>query len=358
MRRGIVNLPLHSGRAPAWLFERMTRLAREIIRALVTGFGPEEVLRRLSDPFWFQAFGCLLGFDWHSSGLTTTVGAALKEGLRGLEEETRIFVAGGKGRQSRNTPREIEEHCDRTGANAAPLIYASRMVAKVDSCALQDGYQLYHHLFVFTDKGKWCVIQQGMNTATRYARRYHWLSEGIDDFCCEPHAAICCDTRAAVFNMVAREAQGARGAVTTIAREQPALILAEAQRIARLDLPPRHQITPADLTGPRLGQILLKTYEKAPCDFASVLDTPGVGPKAIRALSLLAELIYGEGPSTRDPARFSFAHGGKDGHPYPVDRVTYDNTIDYLQKALWGARLGYTEKLNAMRRLNDFFSIR
>jgi uncharacterized protein len=356
MRRGIVNLPLHYGKAPAWLFERMTALAREITRALVMEFSPVEVLRRLADPFWFQAFGCLLGFDWHSSGITTTVCGALKHGLRGLEGETGIFCAGGKGKTSRHTPQEIEKHCDRLTVEPAPLIYASRMAAKVDSSALQDGYQLYHHMFVFTRQGQWCVIQQGMNTATRYARRYHWLSEGVVDFCCEPHAAICCDARGQALNMVAQESQGARDGVAALAREQPERVIAEANRIAELDLPQRHHITPGDLNTRHLHKVLLKTYEQGPRTFEAVLGCAGVGPKTIRALSLMAELIYGQGPSFRDPARFSFAHGGKDGHPYPVDRETYDRTIDYLKKGLWAARVGHSEKLKAMKRLNSFYA--
>jgi hypothetical protein len=355
MRSGIVNLPLHSGKAPRWLFERMTQLAREITRALVAEFGPGEVMRRLSDPFWFQAFGSLLGFDWHSSGLTTTVCGALKEGLRGLEGETEVFVAGGKGRVSRRTPQEIATHCDRLSQEPAPLIYASRMAAKVDSSALQDAYQLYHHAFFFTRQGDWCVVQQGMNTATRYARRYHWLGEGVEDFCCEPHQAICCDARGKALNMVAAEGSGNRAGVAALFREEPTRVIAEASKIATLELPERHHITPADLNSTRLHKILLRTYEGGPKDFEGVLGTRGVGAKTIRALSLMAELIYGEGPSFRDPARFSFAHGGKDGHPYPVDCSTYDRSIDFLKKALWAARVGRSEKLRAMKRLNSFF---
>jgi hypothetical protein len=358
MRRGIVNLPLHYGKAPAWLFGRMTALAREITRALVMEFGPAEVLRRLSDPFWFQAFGCLLGFDWHSSGITTTVCGALKEGLRGREDETGIFVAGGKGRTSRQTPQEIEGHCEQIAVEPAPLVYASRITAKVDSSALQDGYQIYHHLFVFTSQREWCVIQQGMNTTTRFARRYHWLSEGVSDFCCEPHAAICCDARGQALNMVAEESEAARAGVAALAREEPERVIAEADKIARLELPQRHHITPGDLNTQYLHKVLLKTYEQGPQDFEHVLGIAGVGPKTIRALTLMAELIYGQAPSFQDPARYSFAHGGKDGHPYPVDRETYDRTIDYLKKGLWQAKVGQTEKLKAMKRLNAFLSRR
>lgn len=354
MRSGIVNLPLHYGKAPPWLFERMTSLAREITRALVIEFGPEEVLRRLSAPFWFQAFGCLLGFDWHSSGLTTTVCGALKEGLRGLEDETGILVAGGKGKTSRKAPQEIERYCDHLSLEATPLIYASRMAAKVDSSALQDDYQLYHHTFFFTRRGEWCVIQQGMNPTTRYARRYHWLGEGVKDFVCEPHQAICCDARGTALNMVAQESGGARDAVAALTREAPDKTIAEVKKIERLNLPSHHPIQLEDLNAKRLHQILLTTYERGVKDFEQVLGTPGVGPKAIRALSLIAELIYGQRPSFRDPARFSFAHGGKDGHPYPVDRETYDRSIDFLKQGLWAAKVGRSEKLRAMKRLNAF----
>jgi hypothetical protein len=356
MRRGIAHLPLHYGNAPSWLFKRMTLLAREITCVLVAEFGPDEMLHRLSDPFWFQAFGCLLGFDWHSSGLTTTVCGAIKEGLRGLEGETEIFVAGGKGKVSRNTPLEIEKHCERFSMNPTSLVYASRMSAKVDSSALQDGYQLYHHAFFFTLQGRWCVIQQGMNPATRYARRYHWLAEGVKDFVCEPHQAICCDYRGSVLNLVAQESQGTRDAVGALSKEDPDKVITEAKRIERLDLPRRHFIQFNDLNTKRLYQILLKTYERGTTGFEGVLETPGVGPKTIRALTLIAELVYGEKPSFRDPVRFSFAHGGKDGHPYPVDREVYDRSIELLKRGLWASKIGHGDKLKAMKRLKAFFS--
>jgi len=355
MHRGIAHLPLHYGKAPAWLFQRMTAMAREIMLVVIAEFGPEEVLVRLSDPFWFQAFGCVLGFDWHSSGLTTTVCGALKEGLKGLEKDTGLVVAGGKGRVSRNTPREIENYCDRVSLNAAPLTYASRMTAKVDSSGVQDGYQIYHHTFVFTHKGDWCVVQQGMNTATRYARRYHWMGDHVTDFVCEPHDAICCDARGDTLNMVAEESSDARTAVAALAREHPDRTADEARSVLYLNMPSRHGIGQSDLNLTRLHKILLTTYEHSPAGFEQVLGTPGVGPKTIRALSLIAELVYGASPSFRDPARFSFAHGGKDGHPYPVDRDIYDRSIDILKRSLWAAKVGRTEKLKAMARLNDFY---
>jgi len=212
MRTGVADLPLHYGKAPPWLFKRMSRLARAVAVVTVEEFGTAELLRRLSDPFWFQAFGCVLGFDWHSSGLTTTACGALKEGLRGLERDLGLVVAGGKGATSRKTPQEIEAWGEHLAADPADLVFASRMSAKVDSAALQDGYQIYHHTFVFDNQGRWCVVQQGMNTETRYARRYHWLGEGVSDFVCEPHAAICCDNQSTVLNMVAQESDTARRA--------------------------------------------------------------------------------------------------------------------------------------------------
>ncbi len=355
MRKAVALLPLHYGSAPRWLFDRMVRLGREILRVLVFEFGPKEVLRRLSDPFWFQALGCLLGFDWHSSGLTTTVCGALKEAVRGREGELGIFVVGGKGRAALKTPQEIAHYGDRYGIEADPLIRMSRLVAKVDSCALQDGYDLYHHTFFFTREGTWCVIQQGMNPCNRYARRYHWLSEGLDDPCCEPHKAVCCDERREALNLVARESSGTRKAIMDMAHQDPELILKEIRPAGNLDLPQRHDLTPGDLAPERVRSILLKTYERLPEDFGELLLIRGLGPRSLRALSLLAELLYGEPPSFKDPARFSFAHGGKDGRPYPVDRELYDRTIEVLKECLWAAKVGYTEKLKALRRLDSLY---
>ena len=351
MRTGVANLLLHYGKAPPWLFKRMARLARAVALVTVEEFGTAELLCRLADPFWFQAFGCVLGFDWHSSGLTTTTCGALKEGLRGLESELRLYVAGGKGATSRKTPQEIETWGEHLVTDPADLVFASRMAAKVDSAALQDGYQIYHHTFVFDGEGHWCVVQQGMNTETRYARRYHWLGEGVSDFVCEPHAAICCDSRGTVLNMVARESSAARRASAELARERPVKLLAELQRVQRLDLPTHHQVRVRELNPDRMASIFLRTYEQQPPDFAGLLAMSGVGSKTVRALSLLAELLYGAPASTRGPVRFSFAHGGKDGHPYPVDRRTYDRSIDTLERAVKKARLGNREKLDALRRL-------
>ena len=352
-RTGIANLPLHYGKAPRWLFDRMVKLAREITVAIVADFGSEEMLRRLSHPYWFQAFGCILGYDWHSSGVTTTLCGALKEGLRGLERDLGLFVAGGKGRTSRKTPAEIENWGNLISLNPSPLVYASRMSAKVDSAAVQDGYQLYHHVFLFTAGGSWAVIQQGMNETTRYARRYHWLGEKVSDFVSEPHSAILSEARGQALNLVAQESAPARLTVSQIATEQkPESVLAELRRLKTLSLPSRHYLSTSDLHPDSLAKILLSTYERQPPGFAELLGLKGVGAKTIRALSLISELVYGVAPSYRDPARYSFAHGGKDGIPYPVDRETYDRSIELLKRAIAKTKLGLGEKNEALGRLH------
>jgi len=351
-RTGIANLPLHYGKVPPWLFQRMCQLAREIVIVTVTEFGVEEMLRRLSDPFWFQAFGCVLGYDWHSSGVTTTVCGALKEGLHGLEEEVGLFVAGGKGRTSRKTPLEIESAGHLLKVDPSSLIYASRMSAKVDNSALQDGYQLYHHTFFFTREGSWAVVQQGMNETTRYARRYHWLGEKVNDFVCEPQAAICSQTKGEALNLVALESARARQVITRIATEQkPDTTVRQLDRLKTLNLPQRPYIGLEDIHPDRLSRILVDTYEHKPRNFESLLALEGVGAKTLRALSLISELVYDTPVSLRDPATYSFAHGGKDGHPYPVDKKTYDSSIQFLAQALEKAKIGDKEKLEAFRRL-------
>ncbi|MFQ5880314.1 MAG: DUF763 domain-containing protein [Dehalococcoidia bacterium] len=351
MRTGIAHLPLHYGTAPRWLFDRMVQLARQVSLVVVEEYGPHQMLQRLADPFWFHAFGCLLGFDWHSSGLTTTVCGALKEGLRGLEHDTGLLVAGGKGRTSRKTPSEIEAFADRLGFQPAPLVYASRLAAKVDSAAVQDGYQVYHHSFFFTTDGAWAVVQQGMNEGNGWARRYHWLSDAVADFVCEPHAAVCSDHRGQALNMVALESDDARAASVALTQERPEAVVKDYQRI--LALPRRHHLAEGDIRPENLHKVLLSTYERQPQDYEALLGLEGVGPKAVRALALIAELLYGVQASLRDPARFAYAHGGKDGHPYPVDRRTYDQSIEVLRTAVAKAKLGQREKLEALRRLSS-----
>lgn len=371
MKRACAELPLHHGKAPAALFERMVRLAGAVVMAIVDEHGADEMLRRLADPWWFQAFGCLLGFDWHSSGVTTVTCGALKEAYRIYGSELGIVAAGGKGGSGRKAPEEIARAADRLGiAQGERLVYASRMSAKVDSAALQDGYTLYHHSFFFTPAGAWCVVQQGMNAECGRARRYHWIGESVADFVCEPHAAIrdlsgasrdaSCPVPEVLLNMIAAEAGPNREASAALVRDDPARLL-ETLRAAiegpTLFAPARHALLPVDVDLPRLGRILSAAHQAGPQDFETLLGTPQIGPKAIRSLALTAELIYGTPVSRRDPARsprwadYAYAHGGKDGHPFPVDRRLYDQDIAVVTDAVRKARLGHTEKTEALRRL-------
>ena len=363
MRTGIANLPLHGGRAPRWLTQRMAVLGREIVLLIARERGCAAVLERLSDPFWFQAFGCVLGFDWHSSGVTTTVCGALKEGLQEAGPEIGLFVCGGKGGRSRRTPDEIRLHGARTRVDAERLVTASRMSAKIDSAAVQDGYQLYHHAFFFDRDGNWAVVQQGMadekdplGIAHRgFARRYHWLGSRVEAWDCEPHAAICCDRRGQLaLDFVARQSGEARAASVRAVAEPPQRLLADIRRLPTLAMERRHQVLAQDIHPDRLEKILLKTYERQPASFTELVGGPDVGPKTLRALALVSELVYGAAPSFTDPARFSFAHGGKDGTPYPVDRGTYAQTIDALKEMLNSTPVEYSEKRRAFQRLARF----
>jgi hypothetical protein len=331
----------------------MTDLARRITEAVVIEHGPTAFLRRLSDPYWFQAFGCVLGFDWHSSGITTTVCGALKQGLIYAGPDTGIYIAGGKGRTSRRTPDELRDHASRLGLDGEALVYASRMSAKVDSAAVQDGYQIYHHSFFFTPSGHWAVVQQGMHDQTRSARRYHWLGESVSDFVCEPHAAICAERHEQlVLDFVAKDSLDARAAAAEIARQRPGRVQKEVAEILTLSLPARHHVDlKRDISPRNLSKVLLTTYERQPEDFAALLALEGVGAKTLRALALIAELAHGKPASYRDPARFSFAHGGKDGYPYPVDRDNYDRSVEWLRQAVACARIGDNDRLKALQRL-------
>ncbi len=354
MRTGIAQLPLHGGKAPRWLFACMVKLAREIAIHVVGEYGPDELLNRLSDPFWFQAFGCVLGFDWHSSGVTTTTCGALKEGIRPLQHELGFYAGGGKGGTSRKTPSEITTACEHLGIDPAPLVYASRMSAKVDSSAVQDGYQVYHHGFFWTGGGTWCVVQQGMNEATGMARRYHWLGNRLSSFVVEPHAAVCCDARQPCLNLVAEENEVVRRQSAELAAQPSLETLFALEQLPTLDLPARHGLRATDIHPDYVRKVLLQTYDTPPENFEALLGQPGVGAKTLRALTLVAELIYGTPVTARDPARFSFAHGGKDGIPFPVDRTTYDRTIDILHRAVDKGQLDRSEKVDALKRLARF----
>jgi uncharacterized protein len=347
----------------------MVQLSREIVVYMACESGVREVLRRLSDPFWFQAFGCVLGFDWHSSGVTTTVCGAVKEGLKNVDRDLGVFAAGGKGATSRKTPHEIASRCERLGCDPQPLVYASRTAAKVDSAAVQDGYQLYHHMFFYTAGGDWCVVQQGLCDHTRMARRYHWLSESVASFVDEPHQAVCCDARTETLNLVAHENETVRRASAELAAQPPGVTLSALEKATPapgrlspggaatrlLALPRRHELLPElDVASPHLERILLRTYERAPADFESLLGIAGVGAKTLRALALASELVHGTAVTLRDPARFAFAHGGKDGIPFPVDRAVYDTTIEVFNNAINRAAVDRSEKVQAFKRLVQF----
>jgi hypothetical protein len=355
-RTGSANLPLHGGHAPRWLFERMTRLAPAIVDAIVIEHGRTNFLERISDPYWFQAFGCVLGFDWHSSGVTTTVCGALKLGLKPREKELGLLVAGGKGKTSLQTPAELQAYGERYGMDGAALAYNSRMAAKVDSAAVQDGFGIYHHSFFLTTGGEWAVVQQGMREHDGNARRYHWLGSRVNDFVCEPHAAICSEDKGQpVLNLVAAESAATRAASTQFAREEPHTVDREIAKVITMALPSRHWVDiERDINPAHLRKVLLTTYESAPTDFEALLALKGVGPRALRALALVSEVVYGAPASLRDPARFSFAHGGKDGHPYPVERATYDHTVEFLRAAVGRARIGVTDRVDALKRLGSW----
>jgi hypothetical protein len=360
----------------------MWRLAGAITMAVVDQYGPREMLRRLADPWWFQAFGCVLGFDWHSSGVTTVTCGAMKEAYKRFGNDLGVHVAGGKGGTSRKTPGEIVDVADRLAiADGDRLVHASKMSAKVDSAAVQDGFQLYHHAFFFTGDGHWCVVQQGMNDVSRYARRYHWLGETVEDFACEPHNAI--DDLGArrrppaageqlLLNMVASEADANRAASVDLVGWNPDKLIFEARKLTdgpTLFAPANHEVLPKDVNVDRLEKILRSAHEEQPRDFTTLLGAKGVGPATVRALSLMAELIYDAPASHRDPADarkpspetrdrswadYSYAHGGKDGTPHPVDRPTYDTSIAVLTDAVRKARVGDTEKTDALKRLATF----
>jgi len=353
---GIAHLPLHSGKAPAWLLQRMIHLGREIVRLIVEDYGPDELLIRISDPYWFQSLGCVLGFDWHSSGVTTTVCGALKEALKGAEKELGFIIAGGKGTTSRRTPSEILEAGEKfpLGRDPNELVNLSRLIAKIDNNALQDSFQLYHHSFFFTLEGSWAVVQQGMND--RFARRYHWYSGHIRSFISDPHSAICSALKMEkALNLVSSESAKAQQVITELSKQRPERTTQELKKLQTLHLPSHHEVSLRDLHPESIEKVLLNTYEAKAEDFERLLGMPGVGAKTLRALALISEITYGVPASWKDPVKFSFAHGGKDGYPYPVDRKLYDQSIEILRRSLERAKIERAEKENALRRLLRLF---
>jgi len=349
-RTGTADLPLHGGRVPAWLATRMARLGRVIVEGITLEYGRTEVLRRLSNPFWFQSFGAVMGMDWHSSGITTSVIGALKHGLAPVERELGLHVCGGRGRHSRHTPDELTALGEAVGLDATALVRASRLCAKVDSAAVQDGFDLYLHGFIVADDGAWVVVQQGMNGARRQARRYHWLWDRAGSFVDEPHAAIEGRAGGDIVNLVDRRARGARDQLVNLARGGPTAPVAD---LGRLRMPAHHDVRAEDIDLRRLGKTLAAVAEQGPRDFPELMLVPGVGGRTLFALALVAEVMHGAPSRFADPARFSLAHGGKDGHPYPVPLKVYDQTINVLRSAIERAKLGQDERLGAIRRLDE-----
>jgi len=351
MRTGIAYLPLHGGKAPKWLFDRMVKLSREIVRFIVIEFGPDEFLSRIADPIWFQALGSLLGFDWHSSGLTTTTLGALKEGIKGIEEELGIFIAGGKGKTAISTPKEILSWGKNLSISPDKLVYISRITAKVDSVGLQDGYDLYHHNIIFTKNGNWVVIQQGMNSEKRYARRYHWAKKSVLNFVVDPHEAIVSDGSGKVLNLVTKRAAPSQSAQLKLIKETPDYLLRELNKVKELVMPSHHEVY-MDFEPKRIYKYLISVHENNPKNYESLILSPGAGKATIRGLVLLAELLFGAPPGFNDPVRYSFAHGGKDGHPYPVDRIRYDKTIRLLKEVVERLKIADNERYRALKRLS------
>ncbi len=350
-RSGTADLPLHGGRVPPWLAERMTTLGTAIVEAVLYHYGPSELLSRLSDPFWFQALGSVMGMDWHSSGITTSVLGALKRGLADRADELGIYICGGRGKQSRKTPDELRRVAEITGADAETLVRTSRLTARVDNNAIADGFQLYLHSFILARDGEWAVVQQGMNDATGMARRYHWHSINVRDFVSEPHSGIVGENLGEIMNLVDREAGPAQNAILETTHENPDKALCEIQHLV---MPAHHDVRVENVDLRRLGAVLALAYERDLRDFASLLLLEKLGPRTLQSLALVAEVVHGTPTRFRDPARFSFAHGGKDDHPFPVPLKTYDDSISVLRRALDAAKLGDPEKLDAFKRLDRF----
>jgi hypothetical protein len=348
-RSGYADLPLHYGRVPVWLAERMTKLGGAIVEALVLEYGKSEVLKRLSDPMWFQAFGCVLGMDWHSSGITTSVMGALKRAINPMSKELGIYICGGRGKHSLKTPEELLKIASQTGLNGDALVRASKLSAKIDNTAVQDGFQLYLHNFILTDKGEWAVVQQGLNDASGMARRYHWHSTYFNSFLDEPHVGVCGENRGLILNLTDHKADVTRNSILQMTTENPDKILGEIRKIT---LPRHHEVTVSDVNLKRLGAVLTVAHETHPVNFESLLLLEGAGPRTIQSLTLVSEIIYGTPSRFTDPARYSFAHGGKDGHPFPVPLKVYDETIQVLKTSIDKAKLGMAEKQKAIQQLS------
>jgi hypothetical protein len=342
-------MPLHYGHVPPWLAERMTKLGGAIIEALVVDYSRSEVLKRLSDPLWFQSLGCVLGMDWHSSGITTSVMGALKRALNPRAKDLGIYICGGRGKHSRQTPDELMRIAGSTGLNGDALVRSSKLAAKVDNTAVQDGFQLYLHNFIVTADGEWAIVQQGMNDTSGMARRYHWHSTQFNSYLNSPHSGVTGQNQGLILNLAHSDADQTRNTIMKIASDTPEKIMMEARKIV---MPSHHEVRASDVNLKRLGAALTLAHERSTRDFESLLLLEGVGPRTIQSLTLVSEVIYGSPTRFNDPARFSFAHGGKDGHPFPVPLKVYDETIGVLKSAVEKARLGASDKQQAIRQLS------
>ena len=349
-RSGSADLPLHYGYVPKWLAERMAKLGFAITEAIILEYGKEEVLRRLSDPFWFQSLGAVMGMDWHSSGITTSVMGALKRAINPHAKELGIYICGGKGKFSKETPSELLKIGSATGLNGNELVRFSKLSAKVDNTAVQDGFQLYTHNFIVTDTVKWTVVQQGMRADSKTARRYHWHSNNIKSFVEEPHTGICGTNQGAILNLTDAEARSTRDSILMMTHDKPELIIKEFQQLI---MPSHHDVQINDVNLKRLGVALWLAFDSHPDNFEELLLLNGVGPRTIQSLTLVSEVIHGTPSRFKDPARFSFAHGGKDGHPFPVPTKIYDETIQTLQTAVHKSKLGTTDKAEAIKKLHQ-----
>ena len=350
-RSGVADLPLHGGRVPQWLAERMTKLGTAITEAVVQDYGASAFLSRLSDPFWFQALGAVMGMDWHSSGITTSVMGALKRGLTPRANELGIYICGGRGRFSRNTPQELRSIAEDRGFDGEALVRNSRLTARIDNNAIADGFQIYLHSFIVTSDGEWAVVQQGLNDRSGMARRYHWHSAAVRDFVAEPHNAIVGENQGTIMNLVDAQAKPAQTALLDIARENPDTTLRAARH---LRLPGHHEVRAENIDLKRLGAVLAVAYDRDLRQFAELLLLEKLGPRTLQSLALIAEVVHGAPSRFTDPARFSFAHGGKDRHPFPVPLKTYDESLNCLRTSLELAKLGDKDRLEGFRRLEGF----
>lgn len=351
-RSGSADLPLHYGYVPTWLAERMATLGKAIVEEILVSQGKNALLSKLSDPFWFQSLGAVMGMDWHSSGITTSVMGALKRSVNPLAKEYDIFICGGKGKQSRNTPNELLRFAESTGLAAQDLIRSSKLSAKVDSTAVQDGFQLYQHHFIVSNEGEWTVIQQGMRNSSATARRYHWHSPSVQSFTEEPHTSIYGEKQGNILNLTYKMAQPLKTVMMKAAAENPDKLLLEISKMKHLVMPGYHDVRAKDVNIKRLGTVLWLAQEKNVNNFEELLLLEGLGSRTLQSLALVSEVIYGQPAQFKDPACFSFAHGGKDGHPFPVPTNTYDETIDTLQRAIQKSKLGYQDKIQAIQSLS------